>query len=75
MSSSTSAEMLRLGSKPASKRASSSAKYDSMQKRAAALGGVLDVDGDQPRSQQALDDPHRLDEPRALVLAQRDEQR
>ena len=46
-----------------------------MQKRAAALGGVLDVDGDQPRGEQTLDDPHRLDEPRALVLAQRDEQR
>ena len=46
-----------------------------MQKRAAAAGGVLDVDVDQPRGEQPLDDPHRLDEPRALALAERDEQR
>ena len=46
-----------------------------MQKRAAVLAGSSTSTLDQPRREQALDDAHRLDQPRALAVAERDEQR
>ena len=55
------------GSKPASKRLSSSAKYDSMQNRAAVLVGSSMATADHPRGEQPLDHAHRLDQAGALA--------